>query len=79
MKLDVINIGGKKALVSDCSSIQKGDKVVNIARNTFMKAQVLPSGGCPGYINGPAFLYFRDTIHRKFIKYLTQSDLNKLL
>ena len=76
-KLDIERVKGRLVLVDDISTLKKGDKVLNIAHGTFRKAESL--GPSIGYNSGPAFLYFRETIHRRFVKFITKKDLEKLL
>lgn len=83
--LEIIKFGGKYILVSGYETIQKGDKFLHInANNVPINGDAVPRKvetfqGSIGYTGhmGASFLCFREP-HRKFIKYITQTDLKKL-
>lgn len=55
----------------------EGDTVINVVNG--VKHKAVQECGTVGYISGPAFLYFRDTVHRVVLKKLMQEDMRKLL
>jgi len=75
--LEIIKFGDKYALVSAYHTIKKGDKFLHI--NGVGVRPVEFSHGSIGYTGhgGASFLCFREP-HRKFIKFITQTDLKKL-
>ncbi len=90
-KLEIfITPDNKIALVDSCASIKKGCKVIHIRNYKIQIAKTLnevtvdgkpvsnPAVGFIGH-GGASFLYFRPEVHRRFIKYITQKDLEKLI
>lgn len=78
--LEIITIDGKLALIDGFESIKSGCTVINKNGTGVFKTAVKNENSI-GYIGhgGYSFLYFRQEIHRRFIKYITKSDLKKLL
>lgn len=90
-KLEIfITPDNKIALVDSCASIKKGCKVIHIRNFSIQKALSLDNKTVDGknsdhyslgYIGhgGASFLWFRPEVHRRFIKYITKKDLEKLI
>ena len=76
----IITADGKYAIVDSFDTIKKGSKVININGNGLIRT-ALENYGTIGYIGhgGASFLYFREKIHRRFVKYITKQDLKKMV
>jgi hypothetical protein len=88
-KFEIVSINGRYALVDCVASIKPGSTVVNINKGNTLKAITMDTtymdgtkikNPIPCYIGhgGASRLYFRESIHRRFVKYITQRDLLKI-
>jgi hypothetical protein len=80
--LEIIKVDDKYALVDGFDTIKKGSKVINVTgSHVGLMRTALQNYASIGYIGhgGASFLYFREKIHRRFIKYITKQDLKKLI
>jgi hypothetical protein len=75
--LKILAINNRHAIVSDdFTGIKKGDKMIGLKSGEMRRVEMLNNS--PGFITGLAFLWFRPEYYGRFLKYVTQRDLEKL-
>lgn len=89
--LEIIQVpDGRFILIDGYDTIRKGCNVIHLRNHSIKKVipmDVVKVDGTKsestiiGYIGhgGASFLYFRPEVHRRFVKFITTSDLKKIV